>query len=182
MSPCFSHHSHDVQCPSHSNGMCGQRHLHSCIANAEGLFGSKSPLWWRSFSKCTLCKVAWSSRYGSSGLPHLILTASQLVRVDSRKMTIVSENKSCWHFPSVYHGNYCSYLRTSGISCCFYHWCASHSILKNISPSFTVVKCRAPTHFDCSNNDILWKHISFWFSIKFLTFIQGHMKQPQHES
>ena len=65
----------------------------------------------------------------------------------------------------MYHGTYCSYLRASGVSGCFNHQCISHSILKSISPSLTA-------WLICSNN-ILWKHISSWFLIKFLTFIPG---------
>lgn len=163
----------NIPCPRHANRMSDQRHLHSFVANIEGLVGTKLPSWWRSFSKCTLCKVAWSSRCSSGGLPHLILTAFQLLR---------ASNKSCGHYPSVYRGTYCSYLKTSGISCYSYHQCVSHFILKNISQSLTIIKCRAPIHSDGSNKYILWKHILSSFLTEFLTFTQGHMKWFQCEA
>lgn len=98
----------------HSNGTSGQ-HLHSCIANAERLFRRKPPSWWGSFPKSVLCTVAWSSRWSSSGLPQFILTASQTVRVDFRRVTVVSEPANFWHYPTLYHGTWCCYLWTYGL-------------------------------------------------------------------
>lgn len=122
-----------------------------------------------------------SSRCDSNGLLCFITTASHMVRVDCKKMIIVPEHKSCWHYPSVYHGTN-SYLRTCGISCCFSHQYVSHSILKSISPHLTIIMHMAPSHFASSNNDILWNLTWLQLYVKLSTFMRGHMKQSQQES
>lgn len=122
MSQYFSYHCHNFSCPwilcTWMGCLAKDIYAH-IVANAKGLFISKPSSWWRSFPIGTLCKVAWSSRWVSPGLPHFIQTVSPKVRVDSRKMTVVSEHRSLGHYPSVDHGTYHNYLRKCRISGCF---------------------------------------------------------------
>lgn len=55
-------------------------------------------------------EVTWCSRWCSNCLPQLILTASNIMGLNTGKVVVVSEHKCFQWCSSVYNGAYCSYL------------------------------------------------------------------------
>lgn len=55
-------------------------------------------------------EVTWCSRWRSNCLPQLIVTASNIMGLNTRKVVVVSKHKCFQWCSSVYNGAYCSYL------------------------------------------------------------------------